>query len=61
MRREAINSFETKAPEGYKLDETPIEFTIEKGQPKAVELVVSNQKVKTPTPDNRINLHRMEM
>lgn len=42
---------ETKAPEGYKLDETPIEFTIEKGQPKAVELVVSNQKVKTPTPD----------
>ncbi|PJH93601.1 SpaA isopeptide-forming pilin-related protein [Bacillus sp. SN1] len=43
---------ETKAPEGYKLDETPIEFTIEKGQPKAVEVVVSNQKVKTPpTPD----------
>ncbi|MCY9417804.1 Ig-like domain-containing protein [Bacillus inaquosorum] len=42
---------ETKAPEGYKLDETPIEFTIEKGQPKAVEIVVSNQKVKTPTPD----------
>ncbi|MCY9061217.1 Ig-like domain-containing protein [Bacillus inaquosorum] len=43
---------ETKAPEGYKLDEKPIEFTIEKGQPKAVEVVVSNQKVKTPpTPD----------
>ncbi|MCY8204521.1 Ig-like domain-containing protein [Bacillus sp. N12A5] len=43
---------ETKAPEGYKLDETPIEFTIEKGQPKAVEIVISNQKVKTPpTPD----------
>lgn len=42
---------ETKAPEGYKLDETPIEFTIEKGQSKAVEIVVSNQKVKTPTPD----------
>ncbi|RKQ25026.1 LPXTG cell wall anchor domain-containing protein [Bacillus subtilis] len=42
---------ETKAPEGYKLDETPIEFTIEKGQSKAVEIVVSNQKVKMPTPD----------
>ncbi|WHY09134.1 SpaA isopeptide-forming pilin-related protein [Bacillus subtilis] len=42
---------ETKAPEGYKLDETPIEFTIEKGQSKAVEIVVSNQKVKTPAPD----------
>ncbi|WP_416722547.1 SpaA isopeptide-forming pilin-related protein [Bacillus stercoris] len=42
---------ETKAPEGYKLDETPIEFTIEKGQSKAVGIVVSNQKVKTPTPD----------
>ncbi|MEC2064219.1 SpaA isopeptide-forming pilin-related protein [Bacillus inaquosorum] len=42
---------ETKAPEGYKVDETPIEFTIEKGQSKAVEIVVSNQKVKMPTPD----------
>ncbi|MEC1685224.1 SpaA isopeptide-forming pilin-related protein [Bacillus mojavensis] len=43
---------ETKAPDGYKLDETPIDFTIEKGQSKAVEIVASNQKLKTPTPSN---------
>ncbi|MCY8992304.1 SpaA isopeptide-forming pilin-related protein [Bacillus atrophaeus] len=43
---------ETKAPDGYKLDETPIVFTIEKGQPKPVEIVASNQKLKTPTPSN---------
>lgn len=43
---------ETKAPDGYKLDETPIDFTIEKGQSKPVEIVASNQKLKTPTPSN---------
>lgn len=29
---------ETKAPTGYELDQTPIRFTIEKAQTKAVEL-----------------------
>ncbi|MCY7426251.1 SpaA isopeptide-forming pilin-related protein [Bacillus amyloliquefaciens] len=39
---------ETKAPDGYQLNEKPIEFTIEKGQSKAVEVVVSNKKLKNP-------------
>ncbi|NMW09948.1 SpaA isopeptide-forming pilin-related protein [Bacillus velezensis] len=41
---------ETKAPDGYQLNEKPIEFTIEKGQLKAVEVVVSNKKLKNPAP-----------
>ncbi|MGG1394028.1 SpaA isopeptide-forming pilin-related protein, partial [Bacillus velezensis] len=41
---------ETKAPDGYQLNEKPIEFTIEKGQLKAVEVVVSNKKLKNPVP-----------
>ncbi|MDM5215752.1 SpaA isopeptide-forming pilin-related protein [Bacillus velezensis] len=41
---------ETKAPDGYQLNEKPIEFTIEKGQSKAVEVVVSNKKLKNPAP-----------
>ncbi|MEC0494517.1 SpaA isopeptide-forming pilin-related protein [Bacillus glycinifermentans] len=38
---------ETKAPAGYKLDETPVQFVIEKGQTKAVELLALNSKIKT--------------
>ncbi|POI17633.1 cell wall anchor protein [Bacillus velezensis] len=41
---------ETKAPDGYQLNEKPFEFTIEKGQSKAVEVVVSNKKLKNPAP-----------
>ncbi|MCY9465050.1 SpaA isopeptide-forming pilin-related protein [Bacillus velezensis] len=41
---------ETNAPDGYQLNEKPIEFTIEKGQSKAVEVVVSNKKLKNPAP-----------
>ncbi len=35
---------ETKAPAGYLLDETPIEFTIEKGQSEMLQLTFENQK-----------------
>ncbi|WP_256700721.1 SpaA isopeptide-forming pilin-related protein [Bacillus paralicheniformis] len=43
---------ETKAPDGYKLDETPIPFEIKKGQSKPVEITASNEKLKTPAVDN---------
>ncbi len=33
---------ETKAPKHYVLDETPIKFTIEKGQKKAISLTATN-------------------
>ena len=33
---------ETKAPKHYVLDETPIHFTIEKGQKKAISLTAKN-------------------
>ncbi|TWN19588.1 hypothetical protein CHCC14561_0004 [Bacillus licheniformis] len=42
---------ETKAPDGYKLDETPIPFEIKKGQTKPVEVIASNEKLKTPAVD----------
>ena len=42
---------ETKAPDGYKLDETPIPFEIKKGQTKPVEITASNEKLKTPAVD----------
>ncbi|TWJ96117.1 Serine-aspartate repeat-containing protein D [Bacillus licheniformis] len=42
---------ETKAPDGYKLDETPIPFEIKKGQSKPVEITASNEKLKTPAVD----------
>ncbi|MFB7316825.1 SpaA isopeptide-forming pilin-related protein [Bacillus haynesii] len=42
---------ETKAPDGYKLDETPIPFEIKKGQTKPVEIIASNEKLKTPAVD----------
>lgn len=35
---------ETKAPAGYLLDKSPIEFTIEKGQKETLQLNVKNQK-----------------
>ncbi len=35
---------ETKAPNGYELDETPIPFTIEKGQNEAKKVIVENAK-----------------
>ena len=37
---------ETQAPTGYELDQSPITFTIEKGQTKALELTKSNKQVK---------------
>ncbi|MCY8356034.1 Ig-like domain-containing protein [Bacillus haynesii] len=42
---------ETKAPDGYKLDETPIPFEIKKGQTKPIEVIASNEKLKTPAAD----------
>ncbi|MCY8672153.1 LPXTG cell wall anchor domain-containing protein [Bacillus haynesii] len=42
---------ETKAPDSYKLDETPIPFEIKKGQTKPIEVIASNEKLKTPAVD----------
>src|SRR5690606_30189271 len=39
---------ETKAPNGYELDQTPIEFTIELGQTEQAEVTVFNEE--TPEP-----------
>ncbi|MDA2732236.1 SpaA isopeptide-forming pilin-related protein [Bacillus cereus] len=36
---------ETKAPEGYQLDASPISFTIEKAQASPLQITVSNKKV----------------
>ncbi|KAB7420634.1 hypothetical protein GBB35_11725, partial [Bifidobacterium longum] len=36
---------ETAAPEGYVLDETPVEFGVEVGQPEQVELTMENAPV----------------
>ncbi|WP_197914091.1 SpaA isopeptide-forming pilin-related protein [Listeria sp. PSOL-1] len=36
---------ETKAPTGYKLDQTPVKFIIEKGQPDAVKVIATNQRL----------------
>ncbi len=42
---------ETKAPDGYELDDTPLVFTIKKGQSKAAEVTAFNTKVKTEPVD----------
>ncbi len=36
---------ETKAPEGYQLDVSPIDFTIEKAQATPLQITVSNKKI----------------
>ncbi|AJH81596.1 LPXTG cell wall anchor domain protein [Bacillus thuringiensis] len=36
---------ETKAPEGYQLDASPISFTIEKAQASPLQITVSNKKI----------------
>lgn len=41
---------ETAAPEGYVLDETPVEFGVEVGQPEQVELTMEN----APVPPTRL-------
>ncbi|HDR7685971.1 TPA: LPXTG cell wall anchor domain-containing protein [Bacillus toyonensis] len=38
---------ETKAPEGYQLDASPINFTIEKAQAAPLQLTVSNKKIES--------------
>ncbi|BCC08904.1 MULTISPECIES: SpaA isopeptide-forming pilin-related protein [Bacillus cereus group] len=38
---------ETKAPEGYQLDASPISFTIEKAQASPLQITVSNKKVES--------------
>ena len=38
---------ETKAPEGYQLDSSPISFTIEKAQASPLQITVSNKKVES--------------
>ncbi|MEB7810216.1 prealbumin-like fold domain-containing protein, partial [Enterococcus faecalis] len=45
---------ETKAPVGYDLDETPVSFTIEKGQKAAVEVNKTNKSIETK-PKKNIN------
>ncbi|MFB1052033.1 SpaA isopeptide-forming pilin-related protein [Paraliobacillus sp. JSM ZJ581] len=49
---------ETKAPSGYQLDETPIPFTIEKGQKEALALEVQNKKIpeSTELPNTATNI-----
>lgn len=37
---------ETKAPEGYKIDRTPLTFEIKKGQQKATEIEMANEALK---------------
>ncbi|WP_115753785.1 SpaA isopeptide-forming pilin-related protein [Listeria kieliensis] len=58
---------ETKAPEGYLLDETPIKFTIEKEQSKELQLGITNVKdvgnieiVKVDSKDNQVFLKGAE-
>lgn len=36
---------ETKAPKGYQLDASPINFTIDKAQAKPLQITVSNKKL----------------
>ncbi|WP_305926907.1 SpaA isopeptide-forming pilin-related protein [Bacillus mycoides] len=38
---------ETKAPEGYRLDASPISFTIEKAQATPLQITVSNKKIES--------------
>ncbi|MEB9504303.1 SpaA isopeptide-forming pilin-related protein [Bacillus anthracis] len=38
---------ETKAPEGYQLDASPINFTIEKAQATPLQITVSNKKIES--------------
>ncbi|MFD6506157.1 SpaA isopeptide-forming pilin-related protein [Bacillus sp. NPDC060175] len=38
---------ETKAPEGYQLDASPINFTIEKAQAAPLQITVSNKKIES--------------
>ncbi|QWH20291.1 LPXTG cell wall anchor domain-containing protein [Bacillus mycoides] len=38
---------ETKAPEGYQLDASPISFTIEKAQAAPLKIIVSNKKLES--------------
>ncbi|MGH0600089.1 MSCRAMM family protein, partial [Bacillus mycoides] len=38
---------ETKAPEGYQLDSSPISFTIEKAQATPLQITVSNKKIES--------------
>ncbi|PNK39580.1 collagen-binding protein [Bacillus thuringiensis] len=38
---------ETKAPEGYQLDASPISFTIEKAQASPLQITVSNKKIES--------------
>src|SRR5699024_4688479 len=44
----AYQFVETKAPNGYELDQTPIEFTIDLGQTEQAEVTAYNEK--TPEP-----------
>lgn len=43
---------ETKAPKGYKLDETPVEFTIEKEQVEMIKVMKVNKKDSSNETDN---------
>ncbi|GGE82877.1 SpaA isopeptide-forming pilin-related protein [Priestia taiwanensis] len=52
---------ETKAPFGYELDETPIEFVIEKGQTKATTVTAEN-KLSTGTVElTKVDRHNHEV
>ncbi|MFD3450375.1 SpaA isopeptide-forming pilin-related protein [Microbacteriaceae bacterium 4G12] len=40
---------ETKAPKGYQLNNSPVKFTVEKGQQNVVKVTVSNKKIIEPS------------
>ena len=48
---------ETKAPTGYQLDETPIEFTVKDNQPSKKEISKENSRVNLPNTGNSSNTH----
>ena len=48
---------ETKAPSGYQLDETPIEFTVKDNQPSKKEISKENSRVNLPNTGNSSNTH----
>ena len=48
---------ETKAPSGYQLDETPIEFTVKDNQPSKKEISKENSRVNQPNTGNSSNTH----
>ena len=53
----AYKLIETKAPTGYQLDETPIEFTVKDNLPSKKEISKENSRVNLPNTGNSSNTH----